>query len=130
MSAPFDPDFGPAKGPATIEDGAAWGLASLGLGAVTLLVAPITLVFNVLLWRAGSLGDLPKGPATFGAFLGLLMMLGLACASVAFGMRGRRIDRDHRRTSPLSLAGILVGVAAILLWLIVGIDLLAILSVF
>jgi hypothetical protein len=57
-------------------------------------------------------------------------MLGLACASIGFGMRGRRIDRDHRRASPLSLAGILVGIAAILLWLIVGLDLLAILSAF
>jgi hypothetical protein len=130
MSAPFDTDFGPPKGSPTSEDGAAWGLASLGLGAVTLLVAPITLVFNVLLWRAGSLSSLPKAPATGGAVLGLLVMLGLACASIAFGMRGRRIDRDHRRASPLSLAGILVGVVAIFLWLIVGIDLLAILSSF
>ncbi len=108
-------------------DGAAWGLASLGIGAVVLLAAPVTLIFNVLLWRSNSLGDLPKGSAIFGAALGLLVMLGLAFCGLVFGMKGRRIDREDRHSSPLASAGVLVGAAATILWIIVGIDLFAIL---
>ena len=47
----------------TSGDGTAWGLASLGLGAVALLAAPSTLVVNVLLWQSVHMGGLPKGLA-------------------------------------------------------------------
>jgi hypothetical protein len=110
-------------------DGTAWGLASLALGAVVFLAAPTTLVFNVLLWKSGHAG-VPVLLATLGASLGLLAMMGLACCGIAFGIRGRRIDRDHRRPSPLSTAGVLVGLAAAIVWIPVGIDLIMILSSF
>jgi hypothetical protein len=122
-------DVGVSKN-STSGDGATWGLASLGLGAVVLLAAPITLVFNVLLWRSNPSADLPIVPAILGAALGLLVMLGLARCSIMFGMKGRRIDREDRRSSPLAAEGILVGAAATIVWTMVGIDLFAILSSF
>jgi hypothetical protein len=118
-------DVGIAKS-STSGDGTAWGLASLGLGAALLLAAPITLVFNVILWRTDHSG-LPVVPALLGAVLALLMMLGLACCGIVFGMTGRRIDRDYRQPSPLATAGLLASVAAMILWIIVGVDLLVIL---
>ena len=119
-------DVGVAKNSASAE-GFAWGLASLGLGGVVLLAAPITLVFNVLLWRAGPAG-VPKELAILGGAFGLLTMLGLACCGIVFGVTGYRIDRDDRRSSPLATAGVLVGAAATIVWMIVGMDLFLILS--
>ena len=82
------------------SDAVEWGLASLGLGAVTLLAAPITLVFNVLLWRSELAGGIPKVPAILAAGLGLVMMLGLAGCGVVFGLRGRWLDGALQRPSP------------------------------
>ncbi len=110
------------------RDAFEWGLASLGLGAVTLLAAPVTLVFNVLLWRSGLSGEIPKVPAILAAGLGMLMMLGLAGCGVVFGLRSRWLDGALQRPSPLASAGVLLGVAAMALWMIVGVDLLMILS--
>jgi hypothetical protein len=78
-------DVGAAK---SYESGKAisWGLASLGLGAVTLLTAPVTLVFNVLLWRLGSAGGISKVQSIIAAVVGLLIMLGLAGSGIIFGM--------------------------------------------
>jgi hypothetical protein len=111
-------------------DAVAWGLASLGLGAVTLLAAPITLIFNVLLWQSGATGGIPKVPAILAATVGLLIMLGLAGCGTVFGLRGRQLDEDLQKPSPLASAGVLVSVAAMILWMIAGIDLLAILVPF
>jgi di/tricarboxylate transporter len=111
----------------TQADGFAWGLASISLGAVAQITATVTLVFNVVLWQADHVGNLPRHLAFPGACLGLLLMFGLAGCSIAFGIRGRDLDRWHRRSAPMALAGILLGVVATILWLIVGIDLLVIL---
>jgi hypothetical protein len=119
-------DVGSAKY-VPVSDGMAWGLASLALGGVVLLAAPITLVFNVLLWQSAHSRGLPRQLAFPGAILGLLVMLVLARYGIVFGIRGRNLDRDHGRSAPLAVAGTLVCIAAIILWLIVGIDLLFIL---
>lgn len=126
MAADGFEDIGPSKNAAP-GDGDAWGLASLGLGGVAMLAAPITLVSNVLLWQSDRLGSLSRVPALLAAGVGVLVMLGLSSCSIAFGIRGHRIGRDHRRPPPLAMAGVLLGSAATIGWLIVGIDLFAIL---
>jgi hypothetical protein len=108
-------------------DGVAWGLASLALSGVVLLAAPISLVFNVLLWQSEHSRGLPRKLALPAAILGLFVMLCLAGCGILFGIRGRDIDRDHGRPSPLALAGTLAGLAATIIWLIVSIDLIMIL---
>jgi hypothetical protein len=128
MGAELLSDVGEAKG-ATTGDGAQWGLASLIIGAVLLLDASITLVFNTLLWRSGPSG-LPLVPAFAGAVLGLLVVLCLAGFGIRLGVRGWRMAPDGRPPSPLVTAGVATGVAAMILWLVVGIDLIVILSSF
>jgi hypothetical protein len=119
-------DVGDEKG-TTTGDGAQWGLASLIIGGVLLLDAPITLVFNALLWRSGPSG-LPIVPAFAGAVLGLLVIFGLAAFGIGLGVIGWRMAPNGRRPSPLARAGVATNIAATVLWLIVGTDLIIILT--
>jgi hypothetical protein len=128
MSAELLSDVGDAKGAAT-QDRAQSGLASLIIGAVLLLKSSIALVFNTLLWRSGP-GGLPIVPALIGAVLGLLIVLSLAVFGIALGLRGLAREHPGLPSSPLASAGVATGAAATMLWLIVGIDLLSILSSF
>lgn len=122
-------DVGDTKRAVTVGESAQWGLASLLISGLLLLAAPVTLIFNILLWQAGPFG-IALGPAFVGAGLSLLVILGLTACGIAFGLKGRRMAADDRRPSPLTTAGVLTGVAALLLWLVVGIDLIAILCSF
>jgi len=123
-------DVGVVKGSTEGSDGAVWGLASLWLGAVALLAVPVTLIFNLLLWFVGQ--QAPRSnPLLVGVIfilmvLSVLIMLGLAGCGIAFGLKGRRVAHDNRQASPLALAGILVGGAAVIGWIIVSIDILMI----
>jgi hypothetical protein len=121
-------DVGDAKG-ATTDDGAQLGLASLIIESVLLLDSSIALVFNTLLWRNGPSG-LPIIPAFAGAVLGLLVVLGLAAFGIGLGIKGSRKAFGDRPPSPLAIAGVVTGGAAVILWLVVGIDLIVILSSF
>ena len=115
-------DLGASKGSTTNSGGVTWGLASISLGAVALLVAPIILVLNLVLSQS------PRGPKSLVAIYAILMlvgiatMLGLAVVSVGFGWTGRRIDHGDGRASPLATAGILLGAASGIGWIIVGIQ--------
>jgi hypothetical protein len=120
-------DFGLSKEPMASGDGAAWGLASFGLGAVALLTAPVILILNLLLWQAARSGPLVGLLTLILSVLGVSTMLGLAGSSIAFGLRGRRLAHGNRQQSPLAWAGILVGVAAGIGWIIVSIQILMIL---
>jgi hypothetical protein len=128
MTAGLLSDVGEAKGE-TVDDRAHWGLASLIIGAVLLLDSSIVLVFNTMLWRSGPAG-LPIVPALAAALLGLAIVGSLAALGVAMGVRGLRRDGGDRPPSPLAIAGVATGVAAILLWLVAGIDLILILASF
>jgi hypothetical protein len=60
----------------------------------------------------------------------ILVLLGLSCCAVVFGLKCRRPDRDWSRPSPLATAGILLGTAAMISWITVGINLIVILAAF
>jgi hypothetical protein len=116
----------------TTGDGAPCGLASIALGAISLLTAAATLVFNAVLflWHSVSPRDFPRMWATVTAVVCILMMLALSCCGVLFGLKGLRTDRAQSRPSPLATAGVLLALAATIAWITVGIDLLLILSEF
>lgn len=116
----------------TSGDGATWGLASMALGATALLSAAATLVFNAVLflWHSVPPRDFPTLSAMVNAVLCILVMLGLSCCGVVFGMKGRGIDRDRSAPSPLATAGILLAASATVAWITVGINLISILSQF
>jgi hypothetical protein len=133
MTGEIRSDLGVPQEATTSGQGAAWGLASLWLGSTVLLAAPLMVVYLLLAWQFG-----PKRPLRLEnpdelAFsvvtvLGTMGMLGLAGCGLWFGLKGRRIDRDNRRESPLPSAGILMGAAAGIAWIIVGINVLFILN--
>lgn len=116
-------DFGVPRGSAPSADGATWGLASICFGGVALLVAPLILILNHLMSSFLPLSPRPLvGVVLILTLLGVATMLGLAGFSIAFGLKGRRIGHDIRRDSPLATAGILLGTAAGIGWIIVSIQ--------
>ncbi|MDG3008031.1 hypothetical protein [Paludisphaera mucosa] len=127
MSIDFATDFSMTKG---LTDGerAQWGLASVIIGAALVLAAPMAMIYCLLLWRS-EYTNIPVIPAFIGAVVSLAAILGLAGFGVAAGLKGRRLAGDPR-PSPLATAGVASGAAAIVLWIVVGIDLLLILATF
>jgi hypothetical protein len=59
-----------------------------------------------------------------------VIALGVAGFGIAAGLKGRQAARDDSRRALLATAGVVIGVAAMLLWIAVGIDLLASVSSF
>jgi len=109
-----------------------WGLASLGIAVAFLIMAPIMLIFNDFYWSIGihraDRDELEAGrivtPLVGGAFL-LLIGFGIYC-----GFRGVSIARATQQAVALPLAGIVVGFVDLVLWLGLGINLMAILGMF
>jgi len=109
-----------------------WGLASLGVTAAFLIMAPIMLIFNDFYWSIGihhaDRDELEAGrivtPLVGGAFL-VLIGFGIYC-----GFRGVAIARATHQAAALPLAGIVVGFLDLVLWLGLGINLMAILGMF
>jgi hypothetical protein len=126
MDADMFTEVGEAKGTVVVE-GDVWGLASLGLGAVVLVCAPMALICNIMLWQSQRVGHLPRVLLLPCVGLGFLVMLSLACYAIALGRMGRRSNAETGSSSPLATAGVMLGMASALLWTIVGLDLLLIL---
>jgi hypothetical protein len=119
-------DIGLAKDVEASER-AQWGLASLLIGLVSIIAALMTLIFNVVLWQSGHRG-MPRMLALIGMLVGLLVFLGLAGFGIAAGHKGRKRTFLELPASPLATAGVVTGWAAIILWLMIGFDLLVIMS--
>jgi len=113
----------------TFGCGAQWGLASLVIGSVIFLASPVLLAFNTLLAHGGRFG-LPMGLVWTASIVGFVTVLALAIASVAFGVRGWMMSRRMREPLALGVAGTLMSAAALVGWLIAGIDLIIVLATF
>ena len=114
-------DVGVTKGSVTGADGALWGFASISLGGIAVLIAPIILLLNVLVAQTRPSGPL-RGVYAILMLLGIATMLGLAGVSIGFGLKGRRIDHSNRRDSPLATAGLLLGAASGIGWFMVSVQ--------
>ena len=120
-------DVGVTKGSVTGADGALWGFASISLGGIAVLIAPIILLWNVIVAQTLIVAQRrPSGPLV-GVYailmlFGIATMLGLAGVSIGFGLKGRRIDHGNRRDSPLATAGLLLGVASGIGWFMVSVQ--------
>ena len=109
--------------------GAQWGLASLVIGSVIFLASPVLLTFNTLLAHGGRFG-MPMGLVWTASIIGLVVLMSLVIASVAFGIRGWLMSRRQRQPVAFGVAGTLMSVAGLLSWLIAGIDLIIVLATF
>ncbi len=108
---------------------AQWGLASLLIGCTLLLASSVTLVFNVVLFRAGASG-IPTGLALVGGLIGCLAVSALGLASLLFGILGWSRAYATGTSPALGVAGVAVSLAGLVAWLIAAIDLIAILESF
>jgi hypothetical protein len=106
-----------------------WGLASVLIGCTVLVTASVVLVFNVLLFHGGPVG-IPTGLALAGGLIATLVVSGLGLAGLSFGVRGWQQAYAEGSSPGLSIAGVGASVTALAAWLIVAIDLVAILLSF
>jgi hypothetical protein len=111
---------------------AEWGLASLISASVLVVSAPIMLLFNVLYWTQGRQMQTPREMewVHVGVFVGL-GVVGLLClASLLFSIMGLASAFSRKQPAGFAVAGLVFSVAAMLFWLVVGLDLLAIIGYF
>ena len=99
------------------------------IGAALNLAALTTLILNVILWQSGPRGML-RMSALVATVMGLLVVLSLAGFGIAAGLKGRDRTFVDLPPSPLATAGVVTGSAAMILWFLIGIDLLVILTSF
>ncbi|SRR6266545_2265778 len=114
--------------------GAQCGLASLWLGGLVVLLAPLTLIVNILLAAVGPehlhMAQPEISLSSYGLLIALTLVLFLGVAGVVFGIVGIGAARARRQPIALPLAGLIVSVAGLLLFLFVSIDTLFVLAWF
>lgn len=100
------------------------GMASLIMGAVLFLAAPMTMVLAVLVWRFACE---PPNVVLLHAWLaraGVVIGLTVGLASIAFGAGGLRAAKHSHQPRGIAMAGLLLGLAASAAWVIASIGLL------
>lgn len=100
------------------------GLASLILGGVLFLAAPMTATVAAVVWR---FADTTASVVLLHAWLAraaTLIGLVVGIASLSFGLSGIWSARQQTQRATLAWAGVLLGAAATLVWLIASIGLL------
>ena len=111
----------------TARHGFEWGLAAALIGAPFLIMGPLAILFSVIFWNSGSLNHgLNHSEVQWSEIASIICAAGaelLCIVGVIFGMRGLGKARQARQPTALPLTGILLCVAAMVMWLIVGIDL-------
>jgi hypothetical protein len=109
-----------------------WGQASLGIGGAFLIMTPVMLFFNDFYNCIGiqHADRMEIDGARIATVLVGVMFLGLIGFGIYCGFRGLGIARATQQAVALPLAGILVGFVVLVLWLALGLDLLAVLRVF
>lgn len=111
---------------------AEWGLASLLLGGVLTIIAPITLIFNLIFWLQGPRIIAPQdmGLAHKAGIVGVGFVVVLCLVSLSFGIKAWRSASAAFQPAGLAVAGTLVSLLALVLWIITGADLILILTAF
>jgi len=109
-----------------------WGLASLGINGAFLIMSPVMLFFNDFYNCVGihHADRMEIDGARIATVAIGIMFLGLISFGIYCGFRGLGIARATQQAVALPLAGILVGFVVFVLWLALGLDLLAVLRVF
>jgi hypothetical protein len=113
---------------------AQWGLAALCMGGLVTVLAPATLIVNILLAAFGPqqlhMAQPQIALSSYGLLLGLVLVMLLGLASVVFGVVGLAVARAREQSVALPLAGLLVSVVGLLLFLLTSIDTLFVLAWF
>ncbi len=117
---------------AVTRHAAEWGLASLLMGGILTILAPIVLIFNLIFWLHGSQVIAPPQMrlAYKGVIAALALIVLLCLLSLIFGIKAWRSARTNYQPAGLGVAGTLISLLALLLWIIVGTDLIFIFETF
>jgi len=106
--------------------GADGGVASLVLGAVVTLFAPLLLIANILMAAHGPAGLRMGSSDITLAIIGLVICIGLVLllgvAGLFFGFFGAAAARRHGQPLALPLAGIFLNAVGLVLFFVVSID--------
>lgn len=111
-----------------------WGLASALIGGSFLFIGPVCLLFCLILYNRGhgdyGLSSLDLQLAQVGAYVCILEALVVCIHGLVYGIRG--LNQAQRLSLPGALpkAGILLCISALVIWIVVGVDLVAILHSF
>jgi uncharacterized membrane protein len=119
---------------AVTRHAAEWGLASLLMGGILSILALITLLLNLTFWLGSRHGPVLAPADMHLAYKGViaaLALIALLCLlSLIFGIKAWRSARTNYQPAGLGVAGTLISVLALLLWVIVGADLIMIFETF
>ena len=126
------PDYREPEDTFASRHAAEWGLASLLMGGVLAIIAPVTLVFNLNFWVRGprvlAPGDMEL--AFLAAVVGVTFVLLLCLTSLAFSIKAWRSASANYQPAGLPVAGTLISLLSLGMWVIVGGDLIFILYSF
>ena len=114
----------------TTRHAAEWGLASLIMGSVVVIIAPVTLLLNIWLWvfRRDVIPPEHLRLAYNGLLGGIILVFVLALLGIVFGIRGLVLAAVRYQPAGLAAAGIIVSTIALFLWIFVSIDLIMIME--
>lgn len=103
-----------------------WGLASTIIGGVLLIAAPGALMFCLFFWGSGR-GEmgLSYSDTRLANIAGIVVCAGALIMSILglmFGSRGLGRSRQAHQPAALPVCGLLLCFAAMIVWLIIGVD--------
>jgi hypothetical protein len=111
----------------TARHGFEYGLAAALIGATFLVMGPVAVIFSLVFWNGGSLNHgLNHSEVLWTEIASIICAAGaelLCTIGVIFGLRGLNKARQARQPTALPVTGMLLCIAAMVMWLIVGIDL-------
>lgn len=100
-----------------------WGLASTIIGAVFLVLGPLTTLVLVVLTREAAIDYSHQSDSSKVELIGLLGIVSAEIVAITgffFGLRGLTQARADRSPAALPITGILLCLAAVILWLLVA----------
>lgn len=114
---------GRAEKPAEGNAGMEWGIASMGLGSVLAVMVPATLILVFQLEAEGfrGFGRTEIRIAALAGYLAEVLLLGLAVIGLIFGVRSMLASRQQHKPIALGLAGLLLNLLNLYLWLGAGV---------
>ncbi|HZZ74085.1 MAG TPA: hypothetical protein VFE24_17665 [Pirellulales bacterium] len=112
---------------ASIGSSLQWGFVSLVIGSVIFMASPVLLLFNTILAHGGRFG-IPMGLAWTASMIGLTAILAVAIASLVFGILAWSRSRREQQCVALPVGSVLMNVAALISWIIAGVDLIVVLA--
>jgi hypothetical protein len=110
-----------------------WGIVSITIGACFLIMAPIMLTFNMLYWLHGGVWHQTREELEIARVATLAIdgfFLGLIVFGIIFAFRSMSLARATGHPTALGFGGLLMNGLNIILWIGLGVHLLAVLNTF